>query len=55
MRVHRNCSVFFLLAGENSMRNLVGTLCYHILTFLKKERVVRGIKTFYGGVEKVIE
>ena len=38
MRVRRTCSVFFLLAGENSMRDLAGVLYYHILTFLKKKR-----------------
>jgi hypothetical protein len=38
MRVHRTCSVFFLLAGENSMRDLAGVLCYHILTFFLKKK-----------------
>ena len=50
MRVRRTCSVFFLLAGENSMRDLAGVLYYHILTFLKKKRgSYEDVKTTYRG------
>ena len=56
MRVRRTCSVFFLLAGENSMRDLAGVLYYHILTFLKKREGHMGTLGLHiEGVKKVIE
>ena len=52
---HRTCSVFFLLAGENSMRDLAGVLSFHILTFLKKKREGHtGALGLPMGVKKVI-